>query len=394
MLRWLMMETAAIIAPRNAMAAVTICARSAAFDIIVPSLPLPAPHLVDAGLIADLDEALTSDTPRVADCPKDVSNCRADPIFFCMEVVVNAIHIDGREYKLLLKPRKFKKSKGDPSAALANAFWTDHLKPIIRRHLDERSGGKVRFKGEFDSAKVRNVRFWDTKGHALASCDLSLRQRGKASGSHSAQEMTLKLRTSDLFICGLTALPGSQPDAKTKLEEDISPLQVQRSGAGRHVVADYSATRSRFSRSTTQSIAPDAVPSTLAQACKLFPSLKQNLMRHDKWDGKRELDLKARLMPGPAIEELVFKGARVELGAGIRGEFALTLWYFEKRRRVPEVSGRRVPDVSEISFKCEIDGLMRLPVAQRAHSLFVAMQEELADWANTEDSSKTALALP
>jgi len=297
---------------------------------------------------------------------------------------VSAIHINGREYKLLLKPKKFKTFKGDPSAALANAFWTDHLKPIIQRHLDERSGRRARFKGEFDAAKIRNVRFWDTKGHTLASCDLSLRQRGKASG---AQEMTLKLRTSDLFISGLTAVPGSEPDAKTKFEEDISPLQVQRSpsGPGRHVVADYGATQSRFSRSTTQSI--DAVPSTLAQACKLFPSLKQNLMCHDKPDGrKRDLDLKARLRPGPAIEEHVFKGPKVDLGGGITGEFTLTLWYFEKRRRAPKVS--------EISFKCEIDGLMRLPAAQRAHSLFVAMQEELADWANTQDASKTALALP
>ena len=297
---------------------------------------------------------------------------------------MNAIHMNGREYKLLLKPKKFKTFKGDPSAALANAFWTEHLKPVIRSHLDERPGGKARFKGEFEQAKIRDVRFWDTKRHVLASCDLSLRLRGKASG---AQEMTLKLRTSDLFISGLTAVPGSQPDAKTKFEEDISPHQVQRSrsGPGRHVVADYGATQSRFSRSTTQSI--DAVPSTLAQACELFPSLKQNLMRHDKWDGrKRDLDLKAPLRPGPEIEEHVFKGPKVDLGDGISGEFALTLWYFEKRYRAPEVS--------EISFKCEIDGLMHLPAAQRAHSLFVGMQEELADWANTQDASKTALALP
>src|SRR5262245_46272502 len=292
-----------------------------------------------------------------------------------METVMNAIHMDGREYKLLLKPKKF---KGDPSTALANAFWTDKLKPIIRRHLDERAGGKARFKGEFDSAKIRNVLYWDTKRHALASCDLTLRQRGNASRSHDAQEMTLKLRTSDLFISGLTDVPGSQRDAKTKLEEDISPLQVQR----RHVVADYSATQSRFSRSTTQSIAPSEVPCTLAQACKLFPSLKQSLARHDKGD----FDLGARLMHGAAIEEHVFKGPKVELGGGIKGEFALTLWYFEERGRAP--------DVSEISFKCEIDGLMHLPAAQRAHSLFVAMQEELADWANTQAASKTALALP
>jgi hypothetical protein len=295
---------------------------------------------------------------------------------------VDPIHIDGREYKLLLQPTKW---AGDPSVALANAFWTKHLRPIIQGHLDKRAGGKARFKGEFDPARVRNVRYWDTKSHALASRELTLRQRGKASDLDSKQEMTLKLRTSDLFISALSAVTGSQRDAQTKLEEDISPLQVQLSpaGRGRKVVADYSATRSRFSRSTTQSIASDAAPSTLAQACKLFPSLEDNLMRRHE----RGLTLKTRLAPGPLIEEHVFKGPRVELGSGIGGEFALTFWYFEKQRRVPQVS--------EISFKCDLDGgLMPVPVARRAHRLFVGMQEELADWANIQDSSKTELALP
>jgi hypothetical protein len=297
---------------------------------------------------------------------------------------VDPIHIDGREYKLLLRPMKF---KGDPSDALANAFWTKHLRPIIQR-LNKRSNGKARFKGQFEPARIRNVRYWDTKSHALAGSELTLRQRGKASDEEGKQEITLKLRTSDLFISALTTVTGSQRDVETKLEEDIAPLQVQLApaGRGRKVVADYSATRSRFSRSTTQSIGSDAVPSTLAQACGLFPTLEANLMRRHK----RGLTLKTRLASGPRIEEHVFKGPKVELGSGISGEFALTLWYFEKKRKK-----RKVLKVSEISFKCDLDGgLMPVPVARRAHRLFVAMQEELADWANVQDSSKTELALP
>jgi hypothetical protein len=295
---------------------------------------------------------------------------------------VDPIHLNGREYKLLLKPTKF---TGDPSVALANDFWNHHLKPIINRHLDKRSGGKVRSKGHFASARIRSVRFWDSKGHALASCDLSLRQRGKTLDQDGDQEITLKLRTSDLFISALTAVTGSNRRAKTKLEEDIAPLQVQlsRANPGRKVVADYGNTRSRFSRSTTQPLAADEVPGTLAQACKLFRSLKHDLMRGDQ----RGFSLMTRLMSGPAIEEHVFKGPKVELGSGISGEFALTFWYFGARRRIP--------DVSEISFRCSTDdGPMRLPAAWRAHFLFIAMQKELAGWVNTEDSSKTALALP
>jgi hypothetical protein len=298
------------------------------------------------------------------------------------EAVVDPIHIDGREYKLLLQPTKWAR---EPSAALANAFWTKRLRPIIQRRLDKPPSGKARFQGQFDPAKIRHVRYWDTKSHALASHELTLRQRGKASDSDGRQEITLKVRTSDLFVSAFTAVSGSRRDAKTKLEEDISPLQVQLSpaGRGRKVVADYSATRSRFSRSTTQSIGSDALPSTLAQACKLFPSLEDNLMsRHE-----RGLTLKTRLAPGRLIEEHVFKGPKVDLGSRISGEFALTFWFFEKQRRVPQVS--------EISFKCDLDGgLMPLSVARRAHRLFVAMQEELADWANMQDSSKTELALP
>jgi hypothetical protein len=295
---------------------------------------------------------------------------------------VDAIHIDGREYKLLLQPTKW---AAEPSADLANDFWTKRLRPIIQGHLDKRPSGNPRFQGEFEPAKVRHVRYWDTKSRALASHELTLRQRGKASDSDGKQEITLKLRTSDLFVSAFTAVSGSRQDAKTKLEEDISPLQVQLSpaGQGRKVVADYGATRSRFSRSTTQSIGSDALPSTLAQACKLFPSLADNLTSGHG----RGLTLKTRLAPGLLIEEHVFKGPKVDLGSRINTEFALTFWFFEKQRRAPQVS--------EISFKCDLDGgLMPLSVARRAHRLFVAMQEELADWANTQDASKTELALP
>jgi hypothetical protein len=295
---------------------------------------------------------------------------------------VDPMHIDGREYKLLLKPTKF---AGGPSVALANNFWNHHLKPIIRGGLDQRSGGKAWDKGNFASARIRSVCFWDTKSHVLASCDLSLRQRGKASDPGGEQEMTLKLRTSDLFISALTAVTGSRPGAKTKLEEDIAPLQVKlsQSTPGRKVVADYGATRSRFSRSTTQPIEAHAVPGTLAQACELFPSLKQELIRRHG----RRFSFKTRLVSGPAIEEHVFKGPKVDLGSRMKGEFALTFWYLGKRRRIP--------DVSEISFRCGTeDGLMRLTAARHAHLLFVAMQKELASWANIQDSSKTALALP
>src|SRR5262245_48330425 len=155
---------------------------------------------------------------------------------------MDPIHLNGREYKLLLKPTKF---AGDPSVAMANNFWNHHVKLIIKRHLDKRSNGKARSNGHFAAAKIRRVRFWDSKSHLLASCDLSLRQRGKTLDPDGEQEITLKLRTSDLFISALTPVTGlnrraKTKRAKTKLEEDIAPLQVQlsRPSTGRKVVAD------------------------------------------------------------------------------------------------------------------------------------------------------------
>jgi hypothetical protein len=300
---------------------------------------------------------------------------------------VDPIHLNGREYKLLLKPIKF---PGKPSVTLANNFWNRHLTPIIEKNLDKRASGKARWKGRFGAAKVRGFCLWDTKDHVLASCELTLRQRGKTPDPDGAQEITLKLRTSDLFISAFTAVTGSSPRARTKLEEDIAPLQVQlsRSHPGRKVVANYDATNSRFSRSTTQPITPDKIPCTLAQACKLFPSLKEDLMRRHQ----RGLDLKTRLVPGPAIEEHVFKGPTVEFGGGITGEFALTLWY----RRTQRHESHKKPYASEISFRSNTndDGVVGLSAARRAHLLFVAMQKKLTGWVDTENSSKTALALP
>jgi hypothetical protein len=165
-------------------------------------------------------------------------------------------------------------------------------------------------------------------------------------------------------------------------------VQLSRSHPGRKVVANYDATNSRFSRSTTQPITADKIPCTLAQACKLFPSLKNELMRCHP----RGLSLNTRLVPGPAIEEHAFKGPTVEFGGGIIGEFAFTLWY----RRTQHQKLPKKPYASEISFRCNTDddGLVGLSAARRAHLLFVAMQKKLAGWVDTDNSSKTALALP
>jgi hypothetical protein len=93
------------------------------------------------------------------------------------------------------------------------------------------------------------------------------------------------------------------------------------------------------------------------------------------------------LISGPSVREFVFRGARVRLGDNIIGKFTLTLWYFG--------STHLAPAVAEISFKCAlVDGDMPGTAARRALALFIDMQTDLGDWANSEHSSKTAVALP
>ena len=72
--------------------------------------------------------------------------------------------LESREYKLMLDPQKF---SGTPSADAANRFWSDMLKPVIERRLDERNNGEPRHKNKFKLDEERIVRFFDT-----GDCDL------------------------------------------------------------------------------------------------------------------------------------------------------------------------------------------------------------------------------
>ena len=76
--------------------------------------------------------------------------------------------LTGREYKMMLKPRKF---RGVPAEA-ADRFWKNHLRPILDRHLDGSLGGS--FKALFEPS-VREVRFRDTEELLLDAHGYSFR---------------------------------------------------------------------------------------------------------------------------------------------------------------------------------------------------------------------------
>lgn len=291
--------------------------------------------------------------------------------------------LDAREYKLLLNPDRFKEAPGE---IVAGIFWEKNLKPLIGARLAPRDGGEPRHEGRFTERTERVVRFWDTPDCTLTRADLALRERlaiDAEGNSATRPEITLKLRMADLFVVAAVDLPGGS-GARTSFEEDIGPLEVDdpQPGTRSIVMPKRQSIRSRFARSTTQVTEWSTSERSLAGLNLLFPTLHEILETSDT-----PVMTNTASTSGPNIRELVFRGARVKLGAEIIGKFALTLWYFGAEHSTPTVA--------EISFKCAtLAGNMPGKAARRALALFVGMQSELDGWVNSEHSSKTALALP
>jgi hypothetical protein len=304
-----------------------------------------------------------------------------------MERVVRAqFNLTAREYKLLLDPERFTEAYGRRGV---HEFWERSLKPVIAERLDRRRSGKPRFKGEFGRPTERTVRFWDTDDMALTRNEWSLRQRTRLldSGEEDPeQELTLKLRTSDLFIAAATAVASEDRDVSGEFEEDIAPLgvtQFDASGSQRVVLSDPASVRCRFARAFKRKIHDLKPLGRMAEIYRLFHGFDDSLTEAALGSVGRV----ARLLHGDIMLERAYNGAAVALGDGVDGRFTLTEWHLQRTPRVQRVA--------EISFKLAIPG-GGLPrsVAQRALTLFTNLQDELGTIINLKDDSKTALALP
>lgn len=281
--------------------------------------------------------------------------------------------LEAREYKLLLDPAK---SAPLVTLAGANRFWTETLQAVVATKLS----APLRAQGAFKPAEVRSVQFFDAPTCVLTRHDYSLRARASRNPEtgEAEREISIKLRSPDLFVVASTPLSGRRKKKKPTFEEDIAPLEVQ---AGGHVaLAKPPSIRSRFSLSARQSLAPDEELRTRADVARLFPTLGRLLAEG------ADTVADDVLVSGPEVQEVVFKGAKVDLGRGLVANFALTIWCFLPVRTVR---------VAEISFKCKFEGrFMPHRPAVRAFALFVGMQEHLADHVDLKEASKTKLALP
>jgi hypothetical protein len=339
-----------------------------------------------------------SATDRVASAAPGLSTANRKPIMrnvlptlVCVflglmagDLQAASIKLDSREYKLMLQPNKF---AGNETAKIVDRFWDQQLKPVIATRLDARADGTSRSKKNFKLDKERVVFSRDTKHCLLDRNGYSLRERVRLRDGDedaSSREVTLKFRTSDLFLAAETELNGSSNEASTKFEEDIAPIIVPIPGASTdssRVVAQPRSMRSLFSVSTKEAI-PDATLKVLGDVMNVYPSLQSNLRKAGAPDQPKD----SKLNPGIRIHELVFEGAKVDLGHDTDGEFALTLWYSQKPHELL---------TAEISFKYDTeDGRVKEAVARRALQLFEGMQQDLGDWSSPEHATKTKLALP
>ena len=201
--------------------------------------------------------------------------------------------------------------------------------------------------GDFDAVfaeppEARPVRFRDTEGHLLDSQGYSLRVRKE----DPDQEITLKLRTPDIFVSGFARVRGGQRRA-----DEIR-------GGHRPAGGSAEAWRDEGLRAIdpqpllpiddTALCRPERALDTLDDAFGLFRDLEKSLVGSVGETPKAE----STLLEGPDIREYVFKSEDVRLIKGVEIGFALTLWYFDRKR---EPDRRSVPNVAEVSFKWEIE---------------------------------------
>lgn len=276
-----------------------------------------------------------------------------------------------REYKLLLKAGEF---QARPTLQSANEFWASRIANIVSL-FDNRSE-------PFKEPVFRIVRFWDTADCALSKNNLILRTREEVDENFASTgklETTLKLRMPDQFVVASTFFAADNEFTETKFEEDIGPLEIATAlpGEGRRVIVPIKrSTRNRFALSTT--ITEPQRPAKLADVVQMFPGLEEII---------RNQETSEDLGSGSICYEYAFKKAKAKFADDFEGKFTLSLWCFN----LPDGQ----PDVAELSYTCKTrDGQMSGEAARGAFGLFIELQNRLDDIADTENTSKTALALP
>jgi hypothetical protein len=292
--------------------------------------------------------------------------------------LAGSYELDSREYKLMLQHEQF--AGTSPAQAVAR-YTRDQLVPAVRESWGEEAGKELSEKG-LQLDKQRLIQFRDTHDCLLSRHGFALRARAELNeqGQPKAhQELTLKFRSPDAFLpagLNLKVREGAEK-LESKLEEDLGPVAV-RTGQDVGIAAKPRTARSQFSRSTSQTVKPNAAPTTLGEIEILYPNFKDDL-----YALAGHVSMSDQLVGGPLYRELVYKSSKLELAVDFKSTFSLTIWY-EGDDNLTK------PSLAEISFSYKTkDGHVSSDAAQRSMALLLSLQD--LSWADPGAPTKSAL---
>ena len=267
--------------------------------------------------------------------------------------------VNSREYKVMLKHKKFKGDK-DELLKQAKEFWqtfSDAIADVVSETDDK-----------FKKPEKQLVRFYDTKKEILNSNSYVFRERKDIDGEN--REMTLKFRHRDRYLSQARDMKDKDgKDKEQKFEEDIKPKTF---------VSLYS-----FSNKTI--IKKDKKLNKLNDPGRLFPDLPKRL--GDDYND----DKKIKIVNDFTAYQIVLKGPHFTI-ANKECKCALIFWYDKKP------NGK--PVVAEFSFKYKDNNdkseseKFSSELAQKAFDVFQILHEDknLGKWVDLKGTTKTAFA--
>ncbi len=307
--------------------------------------------------------------------------------------------IASREYKVMLKAKKF---KGNVEDKLPLA-----IKNLEQKLANKLSDSPLPLEGSFGEEPEDNriVRYWDTTDKDLRSHGFVLRERGDLdldtmTPKEGKTKYTLKFRSPDQFPVARKNVLLNEDDynlskIKYKFEEDISPiiitvnfawLTLKETNRTDLVIDTKNNWRSLFSFSGTGRDKDDAVIlGTLSDAVDLYPGLSNGLSEEGyTFDASNAPALE--IVSDIEVYERKYEGMTVDLGDGIEAELELTIWYNMAS------SAYNRPALTELSFSYKrIDDDVLVGTANAARNAKLLFETILGmNLVDISSSTKTA----
>ncbi len=277
--------------------------------------------------------------------------------------------VTSREYKMMLRAKRFEGSKRDILAA-AESFRAAFARAITKSTVGRQGDPLAR--GEFEpleDEKQVTVQFFDTKDRRLRKSSFVFRQRQPVTGG--PLELTLKRRHPDRFF-----VSGSETGCRTKFEEDIKATQTH-SFISLHSLSGK-----------VKEVPADTEFKSLKDIRGFFRPLKKQL--GNTYNGSEKL---LRVCNFIAIQT-VLVGVELPISDQIRAECALIVWH-------QKGGDAQSPAVVEFSFRYrdkELDPKQEpftAEMAKRSSHILQALRDQdspVAHWVDIEGPTKTAYA--